>query len=362
MAFELRTREPMLPMRFFRSRAFSAGNSAIFFAVAALFCGVFFMAQFMQVGLGSGPLDAGLQLLPWTATLFFVAPVAGMLVDRFGERPFLVTGPLLQFAGMGWIALIAEAGMSYGRLVPPLIVSGVGISMTFPAAQNSVIGSVPEEAIGKASGTNNTMRELGGVFGIAVSVAVFAGLGELRLAGRVHRRVRRRDGGVGGVLAARGRGRRGAAVAGTRREGGMGIVTVRYTVKPGQEERNEELVRDVYAELSELAPADFRYATFRLDGGRTFVHFAVTEGDDPPRCRAGRVQGVPARAADRCEEARWSAARGRGRVPADMTDEFVSVRYMVDDVEAPSPSTPALRLRGATIAPLRRRPGALRCC
>lgn len=177
VAFELRTREPMLPMRFFRSRAFSAGNSAIFFAVAALFCGVFFLAQFMQVGLGSGPLDAGLQLLPWTATLFFVAPVAGMLVDRFGERPFLVAGPLLQFAGMGWIALIAEAGMSYSQLVPPLIVSGVGISMTFPAAQNSVIGSVPEEAIGKASGTNNTMRELGGVLGIAVSVAVFAGIG-----------------------------------------------------------------------------------------------------------------------------------------------------------------------------------------
>ena len=60
----------------------------------------------------------------------------------------------------------------------------------------------------------------------------------------------------------------------------MGIVTVRYTVKPGQVERNEELVRAVYAELEELNPADFRYATFRLDGGRTFVHFAVTDGDD----------------------------------------------------------------------------------
>ena len=177
VAWELRAREPMLPMRFFRSRAFSAGNAAIFFAIGSLFCGVFFLAQFMQTGLGYGPLDAGLRLLPWTATLFFVAPVAGALVDRFGERPFLVAGPLLQAVGMGWIALVADAGMAYWELVAPLIVAGVGVSMSFPAAQNSVVGSVPPEAIGKAAGTNSTMRELGGVFGIALSVAVFAGAG-----------------------------------------------------------------------------------------------------------------------------------------------------------------------------------------
>jgi EmrB/QacA subfamily drug resistance transporter len=177
VAWELRAREPMLPMRFFRSRAFSAGNAAIFFAVGSLFCGVFFLAQFMQTALGSGPLEAGLRLLPWTATLFFVAPIAGTLVDRLGERPFLVAGPLLQAVGMGWIALIADEGMSYGEMVAPLIVAGVGISMSFPSAQNSVVGSVPPEAIGKAAGTNSTMRELGGVFGIALSVAVFAGAG-----------------------------------------------------------------------------------------------------------------------------------------------------------------------------------------
>jgi len=175
--WELRVSSPMLPMGFFRSRAFSAGNAAIFLAIGSLFCGVFFLAQFMQTGLGHGPLGAGLRLLPWTATLFFVAPVAGKLVDRFGERIFMTLGPLLQAAGMGWIALSAEAGMAYGALVPPLILAGVGVSMSFPAAQNSVVGSVPPEAIGKASGVNSTMRELGGVFGIAVSVAAFAAAG-----------------------------------------------------------------------------------------------------------------------------------------------------------------------------------------
>jgi len=177
VAFELRTREPMLPMHFFSSRAFSAGNAAIFNVVAALFCAVFFMSQFLQIGLGNGPLDAGLRLLPWTATLFFVAPVAGKLVDRFGERPFLTIGPLLQATGMAWIALIADPTMSYPTMIPPLIIAGIGVSMSFPAAQNSVVSSVPPEAIGKAAGTNSTMRELGGVLGIALGVAAFAAAG-----------------------------------------------------------------------------------------------------------------------------------------------------------------------------------------
>ena len=177
VAWELRTREPMLPMRFFRSRAFSAGNTAIFFTFASLFAAVFFFAQFLQSGLGYGPFDAGLRLLPWTATLFFVAPIAGALVDRIGERPFMAGGLFLQAVGMAWIATIAEPELAYAEMIPPLIVAGIGVSAAIPAAQNSVVGAVPAEAIGKAAGTNSTMRELGGVFGIAVAVAVFAGAG-----------------------------------------------------------------------------------------------------------------------------------------------------------------------------------------
>ena len=175
--WELRVADPMLPMRFFRSRAFTAGNVSVFFSVAALFGAVFFLAQFLQTGLGYGPLGAGMRLLPWTMTLFFVAPVAGSLVDRYGERPFMVLGLTLQGIGMAWIALIASPDVSYASMIAPLIIAGCGVSMSFPAAQNSVVGSVPAEAVGKASGTNSTMRELGGVFGIALLVAVFSGAG-----------------------------------------------------------------------------------------------------------------------------------------------------------------------------------------
>jgi EmrB/QacA subfamily drug resistance transporter len=177
VVWELRAREPMLPMRFFRSRAFSAGNAAIFFTFASLFGAVFFYAQLLQISLGYGPLDAGLRLLPWTATFITVAPIAGALADRIGERPLMVGGLFLQAAGMVWLALIAEPGLAYSRLLGPFIVAGVGISMAIPAAQNSVVGSVSLEAIGKAAGVNSMMRELGGVFGIAVVVAVFAAAG-----------------------------------------------------------------------------------------------------------------------------------------------------------------------------------------
>jgi EmrB/QacA subfamily drug resistance transporter len=177
IAWEMRAAEPMLPMRFFRSRAFSAGNAAIFFTFASLFGAVFFFAQLLQTGLGYGPLDAGLRLIPWTATFITVAPIAGALADRFGERPFMVGGLLLQAVGMGWIALIAEPGLEYSEFVLPAILAGIGVSMAIPAAQNSVVGSVALEALGKAAGTNSMMRELGGVFGIAIVVAVFAGAG-----------------------------------------------------------------------------------------------------------------------------------------------------------------------------------------
>jgi EmrB/QacA subfamily drug resistance transporter len=176
-AWQLRAREPMLPMRFFRSRAFSAGNGATFFLFAALFGAVFFFAQFLQTALGYGALDAGLRLVPWTATLFVCAPLAGALADRIGERPIVVTGLAMQALGLGWIALLADPGLAFGEMVIPSIVTGIGASMAIPTSANAVVGAVATEAVGKAAGANGLLRELGGVFGIAVTVAVFAAAG-----------------------------------------------------------------------------------------------------------------------------------------------------------------------------------------
>ena len=177
IAWERRAREPMLSLDLFRSRAFSAGNAAIFLTFASLFGAVFFLAQLLQTGLGYSPLETGLRLMPWTATFITVAPVAGALADKIGERPLMVTGLALQAIGLAWVALMADAHMSYTQLLAPFVVAGVGVSMAIPAAQNSVVASVADHAIGKAAGANSMMRELGGVFGVAVAVAVFAAAG-----------------------------------------------------------------------------------------------------------------------------------------------------------------------------------------
>jgi EmrB/QacA subfamily drug resistance transporter len=175
--WELQAREPMLPMRFFRSRTFSAGNAAIFFVLGSLFIDVFFFPQLLQAGLHYDVLQTGLRLMVWTSTFILVAPAVGALVDRVGERPLMVSGLLLQCGGTAWIASIARPGLPFSHLVVPLIVAGVGVSMAIPSAQNSVVGSATVETAGKLAGINSMMRELGGVFGIAVAVAVFASFG-----------------------------------------------------------------------------------------------------------------------------------------------------------------------------------------
>jgi EmrB/QacA subfamily drug resistance transporter len=177
VAWELRASSPMLPMSFFRSRTFSSATAASFLMFATLYGSVFFIAQFMQVGLGYEPLDAGLLLVPWTATLFVVAPAAGALSDKVGERPLVVGGLVVQAIGLAAIAALAETDVPYWQLLLALVFTGIGASTVIPVVQTALIGAVDEADVGKASGANNFSQELGGAFGVAVLVAVFSAVG-----------------------------------------------------------------------------------------------------------------------------------------------------------------------------------------
>ena len=175
--WELRTRSPMLPLDMFRNRGFAAANSVSLLMYFGMFGSIFLLSQFFQVVQGLNPFEAGLRVLPWTAMPAIVAPIAGGLAGRIGARPILVPGLALMAVGLGWLALIVTPTTPYPAFVPAFIVSGIGMGMFFAPIANVVLSSVRQDEEGKASGANNAIREVGGVFGVAVLASVFSANG-----------------------------------------------------------------------------------------------------------------------------------------------------------------------------------------
>jgi EmrB/QacA subfamily drug resistance transporter len=176
-AWEARAETPMLPLKFFRSRAFTATNGtslAMFFGV---FGSIFLLSQFFQTTQGLSPLEAGLRVLPWTIMPMFVAPVAGLLSDRIGARPLMAGGLALQAIAIAWLAAATTPDVAYGALIVPFVLAGTGMALVFAPAANAVLGSVRPEEAGQASGATNAIRELGGVLGVAVLASVFSANG-----------------------------------------------------------------------------------------------------------------------------------------------------------------------------------------
>jgi EmrB/QacA subfamily drug resistance transporter len=175
--WELRTETPMLPMRFFRNRAFAAANVASLLMFFGMFGSIFLLAQFFQTVQGYSPFGSGLRILPWTAMPIFVAPIAGALSGRIGGRPLMALGLTLQAIGLGWMAAIGSATAPYADFVAPFVISGMGMALFFAPVANVVLSSVRPEEEGQASGANNAIRELGGVFGVAVLASIFSHYG-----------------------------------------------------------------------------------------------------------------------------------------------------------------------------------------
>ena len=174
LLWERRAAAPMLPLGLFRSRGFSVTNAISLLMSFGMFGSIFLLAQFLQTVQHYSPLQAGLRTLPWTAMPLLVAPIAGALSDRIGGKWLLVTGLGLQAAGLGWLAAIVTTTVSYPAMIPAFVISGAGMGLFFAPVANVVLGSVRRDQEGIASGVNNAIRELGGVFGVAVLGAIFS--------------------------------------------------------------------------------------------------------------------------------------------------------------------------------------------
>ena len=175
--WELRAEAPMLPMRFFRNRVFALANAASLLMFFGMFGSIFLLSQFFQTVQGYSPLGSGLRILPWTLMPMFVAPIAGALSDKIGGARIMGIGLTLQAAGLGSMAALSTATIPYWQLVGPFMVSGLGMAMFWAPVANVVLSAVRTDEEGQASGAQNAIRELGGVFGVAVLASVWSQYG-----------------------------------------------------------------------------------------------------------------------------------------------------------------------------------------
>jgi EmrB/QacA subfamily drug resistance transporter len=177
LVWESRTPSPMLPLRLFASRAFSVVNITAFTFAVGVFGSVFLLAQFFQVVQGYTPLQSGIRTLPWTMAPMVVAPLAGLVVDRVGARTLIATGQAFLATALAWIALVTTVDVGYSSYVAPFVLAGIGMGLTFAPAASVVMASASDADRGVASGTNNTIREVGVAMGVAVLASVFASSG-----------------------------------------------------------------------------------------------------------------------------------------------------------------------------------------
>jgi EmrB/QacA subfamily drug resistance transporter len=171
--WERRSAHPMMPLRLFRSSAFSSANAANFLLAFAMFAGFLMLIQFLARARGEGPLSVGLHTLWWTAMPMFVAPYAGRLGRRVAPAAIAAGGLLVVASGMFALALLASPDAALGELAPAMVAIGVGIGLVIPNIAAAALAAVPPADIGKASGILSTSRQVGSVAGVSVGLAIY---------------------------------------------------------------------------------------------------------------------------------------------------------------------------------------------
>lgn len=167
---------PIIRFDLFLRKDYTFYVFAGFWMNAGVFGAIFLLTLFLQQAQSYTPLGAGLREMTWTTMTMIAAPLAGIAIGRFGSKNVLLAGLFLQAVGLAWFALLISsqgAATPFVELLAPMMLAGTGMGLSFTPLSHGSMSAVPEDAAGEASGMSNATRELGGVFGIAISGLIF---------------------------------------------------------------------------------------------------------------------------------------------------------------------------------------------
>jgi EmrB/QacA subfamily drug resistance transporter len=173
VTWELRSSHPMLDVRFFKNRRFTAANIAITLVFFAMFGQMFLGTQYLQTVLGFSALEAGVRMLPMAIVMVALAPVAPRLVEHVGTKLVVGTGLLIVTGGLLVVATVPVTN-GYPHLLIGFCLVSTGMALTMAPATESIMGSLPPSKAGVGSAMNDTTRQMGGALGVAVLGSIFA--------------------------------------------------------------------------------------------------------------------------------------------------------------------------------------------
>jgi EmrB/QacA subfamily drug resistance transporter len=170
---ELRSAHPVLPMHLFANRSLSIGTAVVVINFFALFGTLFFMTLFLQNVQGMSPVAAGVRTLPLSVALMVMAPLSGVLTQRFGPRPAMAGGLTAVAVALVLLTnLSAQSG--YGALWPAFMLLGAGIGLVLTASSDAIVGNASVDDAGVAGGLQSTAVQLGGVLGTTILGSVLS--------------------------------------------------------------------------------------------------------------------------------------------------------------------------------------------
>jgi MFS transporter, DHA2 family, integral membrane protein len=273
VAWERRTAYPMLDVRLFRDRRFSAASLSVTLTFFSLMGVLFLLTQYLQGVLGLSALETGLRFIPIALGIIVASPVAATLTARIGTR--LVTSLGLVIVAVG-LVFLATLGVTSSDLqvsgVLFVIAAGMGLAMT--PATDAIMSALPASQFGVGSAVNDATREIGGALGVAVLGSLFAGTYAARVAD-----------GLGGLPAAA------TAAAG---ESLVGAIAVAQTIGGEAGATVLDVARQAFVDgMSATAIVGIGFAVAGAVIAFAFLPDRVTEPDGSDEAATVSAPGLP---------------------------------------------------------------------